>query len=307
MTKKIAVLLGGNSSEREISLMSGKAILNALKKSNINAFGIDPLQFPLLYLKKYGFTKIFIALHGKGGEDGILQGVLEYLNIPYTGSGVLASSITMNKFITKNIWKENNLPVCPHYLLRKKDFIKKNHAKIKQQILKLNLPIFIKPNCTGSSLGISKVNNINYIFDAIEKAFIYDTSVLFEKYIEGTEFTVGILHNKVLPPIRVEPINSFYNYQAKYYSNSTQFFCPSGLDYKKEKELSKIALDAWNIVECSGWGRIDVILDTKDHFQLLEINTVPGMTSHSLYPMAAKKIGLSFQDLVLKILNLTDK
>ncbi|QJC32823.1 D-alanine--D-alanine ligase [Enterobacteriaceae endosymbiont of Donacia semicuprea] len=305
MSEKIAVLFGGNSQEREISLKSGKAILNALLKLGINAIGIDPINFPLLYLKKYGFTKIFISIHGKGGEDGTLQGILEYLNIPYTGSGVLSSAITMNKFITKTIWKSHGLPVYPHFLLTKQEFIKSNYLKIKKRILKLTLPIFIKPNCSGSSLGIFKVNHMDDIFNVIEKSFVYSNDILIEKYIKGIEYTVGILNKEILPPIRIEYINSFYNYQAKYYLNSTKYFCPSGLSKKKEKELSNIVLHAWNSVKCTGWGRIDVILDNYNNFQLLEINTVPGMTSHSLYPIAAKKAGLSFYDLIIKILNIT--
>ncbi|QJC35630.1 D-alanine--D-alanine ligase [Enterobacteriaceae endosymbiont of Donacia sparganii] len=306
MSRKIAVLFGGNSPEREISLKSGKAILNALVKLGINAIGIDPINFPLLYLKKYGFKKIFISLHGKGGEDGTVQGILDYLNIPYTGSGLLSSAITMNKFITKTLWREYGLPVVyPYFLLNKKKFIKSNYLKIEKKILKFKLPIFIKPNCNGSSLGISKVNHLDNLFDAIKKAFIYSEDILIEKYIKGEEYTVGILDKKILPPIKIEYSSSFYNYQAKYYLNTTKYFCPSGLNKNKEKELEKIVLNAWNVVKCNTWGRIDIILDENKNFQLLEINTIPGMTSQSLYPIAAKKAGLSFYDLVIKILNLT--
>ncbi|QJC37263.1 D-alanine--D-alanine ligase [Enterobacteriaceae endosymbiont of Donacia thalassina] len=306
MSKKIAVLFGGNSPEREISLKSGKTILNSLIKLGINAIGIDPISFPLLYLKKYGFKKIFISLHGKGGEDGTIQGILDYLNIPYTGSNLLASAITINKFLTKTIWHEYGLPVIyPHFLLNKKDFVKSNFLKIEKKILKFKLPIFIKPNCSGSSLGSTKIDHLDDLFNAIEKSFIYNDDILIEKYIKGEEYTVGILNEKILPPIRIEYPNSFYNYQAKYYLNTTQYFCPSGLNKYKERELKNIILHAWNAVKCQNWGRIDVILDENKKFQLLEINTIPGMTSHSLYPMAAKKIGLSFHDLVIKILNLT--
>ncbi|QJC36444.1 D-alanine--D-alanine ligase [Enterobacteriaceae endosymbiont of Donacia simplex] len=305
MSKKIAVLFGGNSPEREISLKSGKKILNALLKLGINAIGIDPINFPLLYLSKYKFKKIFIALHGKGGEDGTIQGILDYLNIPYTGSNLLSSAITMNKFLTKIIWHKYGLPVIyPHYLLNKKNFIKSKYLEIEKKILKLNLPVFIKPNCNGSSLGISKVNHLDDLFNAIEKSFIYSDEILIEKYIKGEEYTVGILDTNILPPIKIECPDSFYNYQAKYYLNTTKYFCPSGLNKNKEKELKNIVLKAWNVVKCKTWGRIDVILDENQRFQLLEINTIPGMTSNSLYPIAAKKIGLSFYDLVLKILNI---
>ncbi|QJC38077.1 D-alanine--D-alanine ligase [Enterobacteriaceae endosymbiont of Donacia marginata] len=306
MSKKIAVLFGGNSPEREISLKSGKTILNALIKLGINAIGIDTINFPLLYLKKYGFKKIFISLHGKGGEDGTIQGILDYLNIPYTGSNLLASAITMNKYLTKTIWNECGLPVIyPHYLLNKKDFIKSNYLRIEKKILKLNLPVFIKPNCNGSSLGSAKINHIDDLFNTLEKSFIYNDDILIEKYIKGEEYTVGILNKQILPPIKIEYPNSFYNYQAKYYLNTTKYYCPSGLNKSKTKELENIVLHAWKAVKCQTWGRIDVILDVNKKFQLLEINTIPGMTINSLYPLAAKKIGLSFYDLVIKILNLT--
>ncbi|QJC35226.1 D-alanine--D-alanine ligase [Enterobacteriaceae endosymbiont of Donacia proxima] len=303
MSNKIVVLFGGNSLEREISLKSGKSILNTLIKSGVNAIGIDPINFPLLYLKKYGFKKAFIALHGRGGEDGIIQGILEYLNIPYTGSGVLSSAITMNKFLTKIIWKIYGLPIIyPHLLLNKKDFIKKNYLIIEQKILKIKLPIIIKPNCNGSSLGILKINHIDDLFNALEKSFMYDNNILIEKYIKGTEYSIGILNNKILPPIKIGYENIFYDYQSKYYSNNTKYFCPSGLSKNKEKELENIILKAWKVLNCKIWGRIDVILDENKNFQLLEINTIPGMTSKSLYPIAAKKAGLSFYDLIMKIL-----
>ncbi|QJC29002.1 D-alanine--D-alanine ligase [Enterobacteriaceae endosymbiont of Plateumaris rustica] len=302
MFNKIAVLYGGNSPERKISLISGYTILNALKKMGIKAYGLDTKNFPLFLLKKNKFQKIFIALHGKGGEDGSLQTILEYLNIPYTGSRSLASSITMNKFITKTLWKEYGLPVYPHFFLKKNDFYKKNYLEIKKNILKLNLPVCVKPNSTGSSLGVSKVDNINYLLDAIKKAFIYSDSILIEKYIEGIEYTVSILGNKTLPSIKIESIYSLYNYKAKYIDTNTKYFCPSGLNKYKETELSELAMNAWNVLGCSGWGRIDVILDKKNNFQLLEINTCPGMTPHSLFPISAKKAGLSFYDVINEIL-----
>ncbi|QJC28105.1 D-alanine--D-alanine ligase [Enterobacteriaceae endosymbiont of Plateumaris braccata] len=302
MSNKIAVLYGGNSPEREISLISGNTILNALKKMGIEAYGLDIRDFPLFLLKKKKFKKIFIALHGEGGEDGSIQTILEYLNIPYTGSKSFASSITFNKFIAKTLWKEYGLPVYPHVFLRKIDFIKKNYLEIKKNILKLNFPVCVKPNSTGSSLGISKINNVNYLLDAIKKAFVYSNNILIEKYIEGIEYTVGILGNKTLPSIKIKSFYSFYNYEAKYIDKNTQYFCPSGLNQYKEKELSELAMKAWNVLECSGWGRVDIILDKKNNFQLLEINTCPGMTPNSLFPMAAKKAGLSFCDVIDEIL-----
>ncbi|QJC34452.1 D-alanine--D-alanine ligase [Enterobacteriaceae endosymbiont of Donacia crassipes] len=306
MSNKIVVLFGGSSLEREISLKSGKSILNTLKKSGINVIGIDPITFPLLYLKKYGFKKAFIALHGKGGEDGTVQGILEYLNIPYTGSGILSSAITINKFLTKIIWKEHGLPIIyPYFLLNKKDFIKKNYLTIEKKILQITLPVIIKPNCNGSSLGIFKVNHMDNLFNILEKSFVYDNNLLIEKYVKGTEYTVGILNNKILPPIKIGYSNIFYDYQSKYYLNTTKYFCPSGLNKNKEKELEDIILKAWKVLNCRAWGRIDVILDEKKNFRLLEINSIPGMTPKSLYPIAAQKAGLSFYNLIIKILSLT--
>ncbi|QJC28557.1 D-alanine--D-alanine ligase [Enterobacteriaceae endosymbiont of Plateumaris consimilis] len=302
MFNKIAVLYGGNSPERKISLISGHTILNTLQKMGIEAYGLDTRDFPLFLLKKNKFKKIFIALHGEGGEDGSLQTILEYLKIPYTGSRSLASTITMNKFITKTLWKEYGLPVYPHFFLKKIDFIKKNYLKIKKTISKLNFPVCVKPNSTGSSLGISKVNNIHDLLDAIKKALIYSNDILIEKYIDGVEYTVSILGNKTLPSIKIKSLYPFYNYKAKYIDKNTKYFCPSGLNKYKEKELSELAMKAWNVLECSGWGRVDIILDKNNNFQLLEINTCPGMTPNSLFPMAAKKSGLSFYDVINKIL-----
>ncbi|QJC29445.1 D-alanine--D-alanine ligase [Enterobacteriaceae endosymbiont of Plateumaris pusilla] len=301
MSNKIAVLYGGDSPERKISLISGKMVLNSMKLMGIQAYGIDTRNFSLFLLKKK-FKKVFIALHGKGGEDGSVQTILKYLNIPYTGSRALASSITINKFITKTLWKEYGLPVYPHFLLKKKYFIKKNYLEIKKNILNLKLPVCVKPNSTGSSLGVFKVDNINYLFNAIKKSFIYSNSVLIEKYIEGIEYTVSILGNKTLPSIRISSPYVLYNYKAKYFNKKTQYFCPSGLNKYKEIEISKLAINAWNVLECSGWGRVDIILDKKNNFQLLEINTCPGMTPHSLFPIAAQKAGFSFNDVIKKIL-----
>ncbi|QJC30345.1 D-alanine--D-alanine ligase [Enterobacteriaceae endosymbiont of Neohaemonia nigricornis] len=304
MSNKIAVLFGGKSLEKNISLQSCKAILRALKKLKISAYGLDICDFPIFNLKKYGFTKVFIAVHGKFGEDGILQSILDYINIPYTGSRMLPTAITINKHLTKTIWKAYNLPVYPHFLLNKIDFTEKNYINIKNKCLSLKLPIFIKPNCSGSSLGIIKINSIDKLLMGIEKAFNYSNEILLEKYIQGTEYTIGILNNITLPIIKIDYPGIFYDYNNKYNNNLTKYLCPSDLTQQKEYELSQLALKAWNILNCSGWGRIDVILDKKKSFQLLEINTVPGMTKNSLYPKAAKQYGLSFNKLVLSILNM---
>ncbi|QJC30769.1 D-alanine--D-alanine ligase [Enterobacteriaceae endosymbiont of Macroplea appendiculata] len=302
MTKKIAVLYGGNSLEREISLKTGKRILSALHKLQINAHGLDLKTFPIFLLKNYGFTNVFIAVHGKGGEDGKIQSILDYMKLPYTGSRMLPSAITMNKHITKMIWKAYRLPIYPHFIVQKKNFIKSNFNNINKQCLQLTLPCIIKPNYTGSSIGVVKINHIDDLIPEIEIALQYSNEILIEQFILGTEYTVGILKNFTLPTIKIVPQDHFYNYHNKYYNNN-QYFCPSGLSHNKESELSKLVLKAWQVLGCEGWGRIDVIMDQQGHFNLLEVNTIPGMTKKSLYPQSAKQYGLSFKELVLTILD----
>ncbi|QCI17043.1 D-alanine--D-alanine ligase [Buchnera aphidicola (Aphis helianthi)] len=305
MKKKVAVLLGGNSTERQISLASGNAVLQSLIRSGINAYAFDPRDFPIMHLKTQGFHIAYIALHGKGGEDGSIQGVLEYLNIPYTGSGIMASSIALDKKRTKLLWKSAGLPVLPDIYIQKEDFLKNFYSILTKKIFKLEYPLVVKPNSQGSSIGITLVHSENQLKNAIEIAFNYSNDILVEKFIKGTEYTISILDKEILPSIQIIAKNNFYDYSAKYQLSSTKYLCPSGLNLQQEQTLKKIAQHAWNALGCNGCGRIDVILDKNNNFWLLEINTIPGMTNRSLLPMSANAIGISFDELVLKILNKT--
>ncbi|SQI42512.1 D-alanine--D-alanine ligase B [Leminorella richardii] len=303
MAEKVAVLFGGTSAEREVSLNSGAAVLAGLKEAGVDAHPIDPKTYPVAQLKADGFDKVFIALHGRGGEDGTLQGVLEFLGLPYTGSGVMASALTMDKWRTKLLWQGADLPISPYVALKSEDLAKVDAQAI---VARLGLPLIVKPSCEGSSVGMSKVNAVEELVPALESAFQHDTSVLVEKWLSGPEFTVAILGDEVLPSIRIQPAGVFYDYQAKYLSDETQYFCPSGLDADKEQALRDLAMSAYRAVGCRGWGRVDVMLDSDGQFYLLEVNTAPGMTNHSLVPMAARESGLSFSQLVVKILALAD-
>ncbi|QCI24865.1 D-alanine--D-alanine ligase [Buchnera aphidicola (Rhopalosiphum padi)] len=302
--KKIAVLLGGNSSERQISIKSGYAILESLLRSGLNAYPVDTRDFPIIQLKKQGFDSAYIALHGKGGEDGSIQGVLEYLNIPYTGSGIMSSAISLDKWRTKLLWKSSSLPVLPDVYLKKKDISQYTYPSILKKILQLKFPVVIKPNNSGSSIGITIVHYQDLLIDSINAAFNYSSDIIIEKFIEGREYTVSILNKKILPPVKIITKNHFYDYRAKYIESSTEYLCPSELHHQKEKELKNIAETAWRTLGCKGCGRIDVILDNKNKFWLLEVNTIPGMTYRSLVPISAKSIGISFDELVLKILKI---
>ncbi|XBC44555.1 MAG: D-alanine--D-alanine ligase [Buchnera aphidicola (Schlechtendalia peitan)] len=306
MTKKIAVLSGGNSNERDISLLSGNTILTCLLKSGINAHLIDTKYFPIIQLPKQGFKTAFIALHGKDGENGTIQAILTHLNIAYTGSKILSSAIAINKIKTKLLWKSINLPIIPYYCIDIKQFKTKIKNELKHDVYSLGLPLIVKPNTEGSSIGITVVHSYNYLYDACIIAFKYDNNIIIEKFIYGLEYSVGILENDILPSIRICPNNIFYNYKSKYLSKNTEYFCPSGLDKKQEAKLQKIVKQAWTVLGCSGWGRIDVIMDNFKNFWLLEMNTCPGMTEHSLMPIAAKQFGMSIESLVLKILKLAN-
>jgi D-alanine-D-alanine ligase len=306
MAEKVAVLLGGTSAEREVSLMSGAAVIAGLKEAGIDAHGVDPRDFPVMRLKEEGFTKVFIALHGRGGEDGTLQGILDFLQIPYTGSGVMASAITMDKWRSKLLWQGAELPVAPYVWLNRQQMEAGIDDALTQRIAQLGMPLFVKPSSEGSSVGISRVNQPSELPAALEEAFRHDDDVLIEKFISGPEYTVGILGEQILPSIRIQPASDFYDYEAKYISDDTQYFCPGGLSVEKEAELQELVLNAWRTLGCSGWGRVDVMMDGDGTFYLLEVNTSPGMTSHSLVPMAAKQAGLSFSQLVARILDLAD-
>jgi len=306
MANKVAVLFGGTSAERDVSLNSGAAVLAGLKEAGIDAHGVDTKTFSVTRLKDEGFDRVFIALHGRGGEDGTLQGLLEQVGLPYTGSGVMASALTMDKFRTKLVWQALGLPVAPFVALNKKQLGEVGQGALADKITGLGLPLIVKPSREGSSVGMSKVTSAEQLLPALEEGFRHDDDVLVEKWLSGPEYTVAILGDQVMPSIRIQPAGVFYDYQAKYLSDETQYFCPSGLSSEQEEQLAELALQAYRALDCSGWGRVDVMQDADGSFNLLEVNTSPGMTSHSLVPMAAKQFGLSFSQLVVRILELAD-
>lgn len=304
MTEKIAVLFGGTSAEREVSLQSGNAVLAGLRQAGVDAHPIDTQDFPVIALKEAGFDKAFIALHGRGGEDGTIQGMLEFLGLPYTGSGVMASALSMDKLRTKQLWQGAGLSVSPYISLNKQKYTNIKKEQLAQQVKHLGLPLIVKPSLEGSSVGMSKVDSLNALPEAIELAFQFDDTLLIEKWLSGPEYTVAVLGDEVLPSIRIQPPGIFYDYEAKYLSDETQYFCPSGLTNDLEAKLADIAIQAYQAVGCRGWGRVDVMQDSDGEFYLLEVNTSPGMTSHSLVPMAARQAGLDFSQLVVRILEL---
>lgn len=306
MTDKIAVLLGGTSAEREVSLNSGAAVLAGLREGGVDAYPVDPKDVDVAQLKSMGFQKVFIALHGRGGEDGTLQGMLELLGLPYTGSGVMASAISMDKLRSKLLWQGAGLAVAPWVAITRTEFEKGLSDDVVKQISALGLPLIVKPSREGSSVGMSKVVAENSVENALKLAFQHDDEVLVEKWLSGPEFTVAILGEEILPSIRIQPAGTFYDYEAKYLSDETQYFCPSGLEAEQESILKSLVQKAWTTLGCKGWGRIDVMLDDDGQFYLLEANTSPGMTSHSLVPMAARQAGMSFSQLVVRILELAD-
>ncbi|PIF23338.1 D-alanine--D-alanine ligase [Candidatus Pantoea floridensis] len=306
MTEKVAVLMGGTSAEREVSLMSGAAVLAGLREMGIDAHAVDTRDVSVLKLKQQGFAKAFIALHGRGGEDGTLQAVLEFLQLPYTGSGVMASAITMDKLRSKLLWQGRGLPSGKFVWLTRQQYQQGLDADTTAAVQALGLPLFVKPSCEGSSVGISRVNHADALPAALEEAFRHDNDVLIEAFLSGAEYTVGIVGEQILPSIRIKTASEFYDYEAKYISDDTEYFCPSGLSAEQEAELQTLVWAAWRALGCSGWGRVDVMADGEGNFQLLEVNTSPGMTSHSLVPMAAKQAGYSFPQLVARILELAD-
>ena len=290
----IAVLMGGYSTEREISLMSGKAVYKALLKNNVECFPFDLTEDNLdkLWIKE--FDKAFIVLHGRGGEDGYIQSLLDKRKIPFTGSGVEASNLCMNKANTKDVWLKHELPLSPSIVATQGKPI---------DPIDFPLPWAVKPTMEGSSIGITKVENKNELDTALELAWQYNDEALIEHWIEGDEYTVAILGNQALPSIKIISDHDFYDYDSKYFSNKTEYLCPSDLSEQQEKNIRTIAIKAFNLTGASDWGRVDFILDKDKNPYLLEINTVPGMTSHSLVPMAAKAAGMNFEQLVLKILH----
>lgn len=295
---KVAVLFGGKSGEREVSLKSGAAVLAALLRQGVDAIAFDPAVQPLHELED--FDRTFNALHGRFGEDGTIQGALELMNIPYTGSGVMASSLGMDKWRTKLLWKVLNIATPDFEVVSaQSDF-----AAIEQ---KLGLPLFVKPANEGSSIGITKVKKNGDLKAAWELASKADPLVIAEKFIGGGEYTVGILGETPLPIIKIVPKNEFYDYEAKYLRNDTEYLCPCGLSAEKEAQIQAEALQAFRAVGCRGWGRVDFLMDDAGAHYFLEVNTSPGMTDHSLVPMAAKAAGIGFDELVIKILRMTLK
>ena len=292
---KVAVLLGGRSAEREVSLKSGMAVLTALKKNSVDARAFDPAQQNLQSLHDEGFACVFIALHGRYGEDGTVQGALELMGIPYTGSGVLASALAMDKWRSKLVWHGAGLPIPAYEMLD-------DSSDLEKAAHRLGLPLFIKPANEGSSVGISKVKQVSGMSAAYQEAARYDKSVIAETCISSGEYTVAILDKQALPVIKIESANEFYDYDAKYLRNDTRYLCPSGLNPMQEAEMQLLALRGFELIGGSGWGRVDFLADATGKFYLLEANTVPGMTDHSLVPMAARQAGMSFDKLTLSIL-----
>ena len=295
---KVAVLLGGKSAEREVSLDSGKAVLEALLRSGVNAEAFDPQERSVTELVNY--DRAFIVLHGRGGEDGQIQGALEWLELPYTGTGVQGSAIGMDKVKTKQVWQGSELPTAPYRIVTK-------DSDLREIVDSIGLPFIIKPVHEGSSIGMSKVEKMEDFAAAIAKATVHDAVVMAEKWITGRVFTIVILNGQALPVIRLQPPEdvAFYDYEAKYNRNDVQYGIPCGLTEEEEKNLQALCLRAFQAVGASGWGRIDAMQDEYGNFWLLEVNTVPGMTSHSLVPKAAAAVGYSFDELCVAILEQT--
>jgi D-alanine-D-alanine ligase len=294
---KVAVLMGGPSSEREISFLSGNAVLAALRGAGVDALAFDPAEREIFDLRREGFDRVFIALHGRFGEDGTVQGALETLKIPYTGSGVMASALAMDKWRTKLCWLASGIPT-PRYRVvdRRSDWMR--------VVAELGLPLIVKPAREGSTIGITKVTSVDN--DELRVAYVeaakHDPLVLVEEFVAGMELTASILDRDALPLIRIEAPAGNYDYHNKYFSDETKYFCPCGLPEAKEREIRAHALQAFDLIGCTGWGRLDLMLRADGSYSFLEVNTSPGMTGHSLVPMAAKQAGISFADLCLSIL-----
>jgi len=290
---KVAVLLGGQSAEREISLQSGKAVLSALLNSGVDAEAVDVDNS--VCEKLAGFDRAFIALHGRGGEDGAIQGLLETVQMPYTGTGVTGSAIAMDKLLTKQIWKAAGLPTPDYEIVT-------SESQCQSVVKQMGMPLMLKPVLEGSSIGISKIEEADQVATAWQAASACHSQVIAEAFVKGGEYTAAILDDRVLPMIKLETPHVFYDYAAKYASNDTAYICPCGLDQDTEAQLANMMLKAFTAVHGQGWGRVDFMLDDDGQAWLIEVNTVPGMTDHSLVPMAAKQAGISFDQLVLEIL-----
>jgi D-alanine-D-alanine ligase len=300
---KVAVMYGGSSAERAVSLNSGAAVLSALQGRGIDAHAFDPAERPLAELSRAGFERVFIALHGRGGEDGCMQGALTLMNLPFTGSGVLASALAMDKWRSKLVWRAMGLPIPDFVVLQE-------NSDFAAVAVQLGLPLFVKPAREGSSIGIVKVKSAEELPAAWREAAKHDSLVLAERALNGGEFTVTILGSgreaHALPSIRIVPATEFYDYEAKYFRDDTRYLCPSGLPAEQEAEMRNLALQAYRSLGCRGWARVDFLLDDAGKPYLLEANTAPGMTSHSLAPMAARADGIDFPELCVRILEMCD-
>jgi D-alanine-D-alanine ligase len=302
--ENVAVLYGGNSAEREVSLNSGRAVAEGLKRAGMTVELIDTKIITLDELKSRKIDRAFIALHGRGGEDGCVQGALEYLNIPYTGSNVLGSSLSMDKIRSKQIFKACGLPTAPFIVADKESY---EPILLKKMLVDLGGRVMVKPANEGSSIGMAQASTEEQLHNALLEAFGFDNQVLLEAWIDGPEYTVAVIGTEALPTIHMKTPREFYDYEAKYQSKSTEYFCPSGLSDDDESDIKALAIKAFNATGASGWGRVDFMRNENKQWQILEINTVPGMTETSLVPKAAKVHGLNFSELVTKILQLSVK
>ena len=293
---KVAVLMGGRSAEREISLQTGMTVLAALRRQGVDAWEIDAGDTVVSDLAAGGFDRVFNALHGRGGEDGVIQGALETLGLPYTGSRVLGSALSMDKVRCKWIWQRLGLPTPEFKLIRAEE-------DLQTAAQELGLPLMMKPVHEGSSLGAAKVIAAQGLKQAWLNAIRYDDKVICERWVAGGDYTVGILNGHALPAIKIETDREFYDYQAKYLDDDTRYLCPCGLSQEREAEMADLALQAFESIGAAGWGRIDILLDEDDRPCLIDANTVPGMTDHSLVPMAARQAGMDFDSLVLRVLD----
>ncbi|MCX7097114.1 MAG: D-alanine--D-alanine ligase [Methylococcales bacterium] len=292
---RVAVMMGGSAAERPVSLRSGAAVYEALKRKGVDAVAIDVTASPIDALAGIKVDRVFNIIHGRGGEDGVLQAVLQVMGIPYTGSGVMASALTMDKLRTKLCWQGYGLVTPPWHLLQ-------DESDLDACIEKLGFPVIVKPAQEGSSIGMSKANSREELQKALEVALQFRCDVYAERWVTGKEYTVAVLNDVALPVIRLETPNAFYDYEAKYNATTTQYHCPSGLSEAQELFVGNLAVTASKVVGAKGWARVDVFIDAAGQYQLIEINTVPGMTDHSLVPMAAKQAGIGFDELVWRVL-----
>jgi D-alanine-D-alanine ligase len=292
---KVAVLMGGPSAEREISLISGRAVLAALRSKGVDAHAFDPAERELFELRREGFTRVFIALHGRFGEDGTVQGALEVLRIPYTGSGVMGSALAMDKWRTKLVWDASGIPT-PRFAMIKSTTLWDKLAEL------LGLPLIVKPAREGSTIGLTKVQSMQELPAAYELAAKHDELVIAEEFIAGHELTASVLGDEALPLVRIEAPQGNYDYQNKYFTDDTKYFCPAGLSEALEEEIRQQALKSFRVLGCRGWGRADVMMRPDGSYSFLEMNTSPGMTGHSLVPIAAKAAGLGYAELCVRIL-----